>query len=361
MSFFTYGPVSLHKVVSNQKIKINNVGVQDFFLETTKAPVRVYYPTSKPEHPQRVRTFRDATSFLKGYIWTNCWNRPWLYRTLSTFVSISWFLFPLRYHEIPNAWRDSKPEGKNLPLVIFTHGLKGAGEENTMLLASIAAHGFVVASIHHTDGSSSFVRTGDGKDIWYMHRDPKNYSIQMREDQLDCRVQEIMDVKKVMLKHSDFNGRIDESQTVACGFSYGGATAALATVRHPKEFSACVVIDGWFHESKFGVNTYFPKDVMKEKILPVPTFFLNCAVFMRIKSGMMAKQLAEKSQSHTHKVYGSSTAHYFFTDLASWVPGILRNQLKSMLANVLGVKSGALTEEYITDIIMWLVLNTKND
>lgn len=364
-SFFTYGPASLYKVVSSNKIfssnKISNVAVHDFFLETTKAPIRVYYPALKPENAEPVRTFRDATSFLNGYVWTLSRNRPWLYSALSTLFSLSRFFIPMRYLEIPNVWRDAKPEGENLPLVIFTHGLKGTGEEITMLLASIAAHGFVVASIHHTDGSSCFVRTGDGKDIWYMHPDPKNYSIRFREEQLDRRVQEMMEVKNVLKKHPDFEGRINESQTVACGFSFGGSTAALATVRHAEEFSACVVIDGWFHMNMWGVNTYFPIDLMKKKILPVPTFFLNSAAFMRYQSGMMAAQLASGSQNHRHKVYGSSTTHMFFLDLASWVPNVLQTQLKSMVANMNGVKSGALTEEYITDVIKWLISNTKGN
>lgn len=359
LSFLGYGPASLYKAVSGGEI--NYVGVKDFNLETTKAPIRLYYPAIKPETPEPVRTFRDATKFVDGYMWTFSRNRPWLYGALSTFVSLSRFVIPLRYLEIPNASRNAKPEGENLPLVIFTHGLTGTGEENTMLLASIAAHGFVVASIHHTDGSSCFVRTSDGEEIWYVHPNPVDYSIRFREDQLDHRVKEIMEVRKVMLKHPDFKERIDGSQVVASGFSYGGATAALATVRYPKAFSTSVIIDGWFHIDMYGVNSYFPLDVMKEKKLPVPAFFLNSAAFMEYKTGPMAKQLAAGSPKHRHKVYGRSSMHMLFIDMASWVPALIWNQVKSLIVKTQGEDSVALTAEYITDIIKWLILNTKSE
>jgi len=358
-SVLAYGPPSLYKALPNSKI--NHVGVKDFYLETTKAPIRLYYPAIKPENPEPVRTFRDATKFVDGFMWVLNRTRPWLHGALSTFISLLRLLIPIRYLEIPNASRNAQPEGENLPLVIFSHGLTGTGEANTMLLASIAAHGFVVASIHHTDGSSCFVRTGDGEEIWYAHPDPANYSIRFREDQLNHRVKEMIDVRTVMLKHPDFAERIDDSQVVACGFSYGGATVALATVRHPEDFSASVIIDGWFHIKMHNVNTYFPLDVMKEKRLPVPTFLLNGAAFMEWKTGPMAKQLAAGSPKHRHKVYGSNSTHMLFVDMASWVPPLLRNQVDYLLAKVQGENSVALTKEYITDIIKWLVLKTKGE
>jgi len=357
LSFLTYGPESLYKVLSGNQT--NNVGVRDFFLESTKAPVRLYYPALKPTNPEPVRIFRDPTKFVDGYLWSFSKNRPWLYATVSTFVSLLRFVIPLRYLQIPEVSRDAKPEGQNLPLVVYSHGLTGTGEENTMLLASVAAHGFVVASVHHTDASSCYVRTGDGREIWYEHPDPQNYSIRFREDQLDHRVQEMMDVTKVLLSHSDFRGHIDDSQVVSCGFSYGGATAALATVRHPEQFSACVVIDGWFHLDLYGVKTYFPLDIMKERKLPVPTFFLNCSQFMKWKTGTKAKELAATSPTHRHKVYGSKTNHMLFVDLASWVPHLLSSQVKSYITYAQGEESAELTEEYITDIIKWLLLQTK--
>jgi len=357
-SFLAYGPKSLYKASGN---KTNNVAVRDFFLESTKAPIRLYYPAEKPENPEPVRFFRDATKFVDGYLWTFSQNRPWLHATVSSLVSLFRFGIPLRYVEIPDVCRNAKPEGQKLPLVIFSHGLTGTGEENTMLLASIAAHGFVVASIHHTDSSSCYVQTGDGTEIWYEHPDTQNYSIRFREDQLDHRVKEMMDVRKVLLTHSDFSERIDKSQVVASGFSYGGATATLATVRYPEKFSACVAIDGWFHIDMYGVNTYFPLDVMKEKKLPVPTFFLNCAQFMELKTGPISKQLAATDSKHRHKVYGSKTSHMLFIDLASWIPQLISRQVKSYIAYAQGEESAELTEEYITDIIKWLILNTKTN
>jgi len=40
---------------------------------------------------------------------------------------------------------------------LFSHGLTGTGEENTILCMEWAKHGYIVVSVHHTDGSSCCV------------------------------------------------------------------------------------------------------------------------------------------------------------------------------------------------------------
>jgi hypothetical protein len=44
--------------------------------------------------------------------------------------------------------------GQGGRLVLFSHGLTGTGEENSIFCASLARGGYVGASIHHRDGST---------------------------------------------------------------------------------------------------------------------------------------------------------------------------------------------------------------
>jgi len=345
-----FTPASLTNV---SRSKVHYVGVKDIFLETTKAPVRVYYPAIKPANPEPVYIFRGSTNFVKGYMWSFTPGRPWLYGALSTFTSLFTFAIPMRYAEIPSASRNATPVGEKLPLVIFSHGLTGTGEENSMLLASIASHGFVVASVHHTDGSSCVVTDGDGQDLWYKHPDPENYSINFREAQLNHRVKEVMAAKTMVLNHSELGSLIDDTNIFASGFSYGAATAVLATVRNPKDFVACVAIDGWFLIEAWGVNSEFPLDVIKSESLPVPTFFLNSSSFMKNGNGVIAKRMADASVNHRHEVYGAGSTHMLFVDLKSWFPGFMWSQVKKL--KMQGEESEPLTEKFTSDIIKWLM------
>jgi len=351
-----FSPAALTYVTASN---VHYVGVKDIFLETNKAPIRVYYPATKPENPEPVKIFRDATNFVKGYMWSFTPGRPFLYGAISLFTSLSTFAIPTRYAELPTTSRNATPVGEKLPLVIFSHGLTGTGEENSMLLASIASHGFVVASIHHTDGSSCVVTDGAGQVLWYKHPDPENYSINFREEQLNHRVKEMMDVKIMMLNHSELGSRIDDTNIFACGFSYGAATAVLATVRNPKDFVACVAIDGWFLIQAYEVNTEFPLDVIKAESLPVPTFFLNSSSFMKNGNGVIAKRMAEASVNHRHEVYGTGSTHMLFVDLKSWFPGFMWNQLKKL--KMQGEESEPLTEKFTSDIIKWLMLRSNGE
>ena len=68
-------------------------------------------------------------------------------------------------------------------------GLTGCVEEHRLLACRLASAGFVVALVHHTDGSSSRcplrgTGAGGGEVIYYDHPDWSNYDPDLRPRQV---------------------------------------------------------------------------------------------------------------------------------------------------------------------------------
>jgi platelet-activating factor acetylhydrolase len=185
---------------------------------------------------------------------------------------------------------DDDPAAKRQRLVLFSHGLTGTGEENTIFCASLAKRGYVVASIHHRDGSScrapSFRQGGDC--TYYAHFpagegfDPRNRLRQVR-----VRAGEMLRCLSWLLG-GDGEGGIDDDDdddddagdhrrivldqirphldggggAIAAGFSYGAATAALAATMEPDKFRCAVLLDPWLHidYASRGVEFDFPPE-----------------------------------------------------------------------------------------------------
>ena len=151
------------------------------------------------------------------------------------------------------------------------------------MFAYWAQLGYIVAAIHHCDGSSSKVPRPHLNDhLLYEHPDMQNYDKDFRprqglfnmhncSAQLDfpkcfvlCTVvshrqKELHEMKEYMLKESPFHDVIDSSQIVAAGFSYGAATASLEVVRNPHDYKGCILLDGWFH-IEVGDGFNFPQE-----------------------------------------------------------------------------------------------------
>ena len=60
-----------------------------------------------------------------------------------------------------NAQPLRRAQGGRLPLAVFSHGLTGSSEVYSFQALSLAAEGFVVLMITHTDGSAALVKRRD--------------------------------------------------------------------------------------------------------------------------------------------------------------------------------------------------------
>ncbi|KAL7531766.1 hypothetical protein ACHAXR_005426, partial [Thalassiosira sp. AJA248-18] len=248
------------------------------------------------------------------------------------------------------------------PLVVFSHGLTGTGEENSIFCTSLAKRGYVVASIHHRDGSSSRVPLPDGTCRYYEHMPSgENYNPRHRLEQVQARAKEflyscswMMGEEDIMMDEEDdlysyhhpivdqIRPYLNKQRVIAAGFSYGAATASLACTLEPTKFQCAILLDGWFHidYSSRGVEFDFPPEAFgddddddddddtdcKKDGLAIPSLFINSAQFQGYKklygaTERLANQIntaCRGAAAEMHVLPG--TTHSNFCDVIFWLP-----------------------------------------
>ncbi|ORX88355.1 hypothetical protein K493DRAFT_319532 [Basidiobolus meristosporus CBS 931.73] len=159
------------------------------------------------------------------------------------------------------------------PVVIFSHGLGGCRTTYSSICGEIASHGFVVCAIEHRDGTANASALPDtGKDTVTYRWPPVNDTdaeYQFRRGQLLFRVSEVQQTIQMLQRlnngenieegkartesESQFQNRLDFSNVVMAGHSFGAATT-VETLRTEKSFFRCgILLDPWVfaleHES----------------------------------------------------------------------------------------------------------------
>lgn len=161
-------------------------------------------------------------------------------------------------HSLPEA--PLHPDAKNLPLIVFSHGLGGMKTQNSIQAEELASRGYVVIAADHAfdafltlfaDGTTADYRSsGQGittEDEFWAARGP----------QLATRTADVVFMLDVIA--AAHNGtenarqvanpnplwrRVDLSRIGVFGHSFGGATSIMALDRDPR-IRAAVVLDGW--------------------------------------------------------------------------------------------------------------------
>jgi pimeloyl-ACP methyl ester carboxylesterase len=263
-----------------------NVGIVDFYLPvdmanydskgcsihssngSTHVPVRILYPTlEKPEympllkphtsdHFCRETMMLGAPPPLKGFEW----------------MLHTWKLTGVQAKR--NARLLPASEQEQLPIVIFSHGLGGTSDIYSYQTMALAAHGFLVLSITHQDGSAPVVQRSDGSILTFDHKianlgkDGKwvEYARERRA-RTDDRVRELLTSTEALLRLNEEDlldldqlglslvGRLQKDHTFFMGHSFGGATALTAAKRRPDLVKGVVA-----HEPAID---WMPDDAMK--------------------------------------------------------------------------------------------------
>jgi predicted esterase len=317
-----------------------SVGVRHFAATDQHPPLRVFYPSNNniSNTIQPVGWFQEdgLGFFLSGYLHTIFVRRHtkvfrWL---LSPLLHVaSFFLFTMRWIRIPNVAFDA-PLANNInlkskkkwPVVIFSHGLTGTGQENAVLLSAWARLGFVVVSVHHTDGSACRVRLPDGSDKFYEHGPSfSNYDPSFRKQQVLHRAKEMKDALSFLQSNKcpqDIRDYVDPTKAVAAGFSYGAATAALATSIDDQPFCGAILLDGWFYidvSESAGIEFEFPEPAFRSG-LKVPAVFINSQSFSNMSKLYQATAKLAKTSSHGEMHVLPGTGHQNFCDVIFWLP-----------------------------------------
>ena len=147
-------------------------------------------------------------------------------------------------------------ESKELfPLIIFSHGLGGMRNQNTVLMEELASTGYAVAAMDHpydanmtifppnSEASAeriadyrSAIPEGTADSIW----------LKIRNRQLDTRIADVLFIlQQLETVDTPLLSRINFQQIGIAGHSFGGATAVLSTMQDHR-FKAAVALDGWF-------------------------------------------------------------------------------------------------------------------
>lgn len=318
------------------------VGVRYFEGTEKHPPLRIFYPAAVSERkPRPVGWFHEGGvgNFISGYIHlaliishtcTFRWIVSPVVHILSLFLPLRWIKIPEVSLEAPLALMNGN--ARRRPVVLFSHGLTGTGQENALLHTCWAKRGFVVVSIHHRDGSSCRVPNSDGSILWYDKGPPfSNYDPTFRPRQVQQRASEMMDAFRFLSSvecPKQLRDGVDTNKVIAAGYSFGAATAALAAVQEQERFAGVVLLDGWFYidvSESAGVEFEFPEQAFGSGIHK-PMLFVNSQAFREMpKLWAATKKLANSSNApeETEMHVVPQTNHQNFTDAIFWLPKAL--------------------------------------
>lgn len=236
-----------------------NVGIVDFYVPFDQSPkglnkscaslsrnisVRILYPTL--ESPSKMPYLHPDTAdqFCRQ---TMRFGAP------GPLKRCGWFLHQWRLARV-QAKRNAQllPGDHQFPVIAFSHGLGGTAELYSYQTMALAAHGNVVVSVTHQDGSAPVVKTADGSMLGFdfslgqlsMQGKHAEY-VRARRSRTDYRVEEFiaaiehflaLNEKDQMGLHRvgvSFRGRLQADRVSMMGHSFGGATALTAAKRRP--------------------------------------------------------------------------------------------------------------------------------
>ncbi|EER16641.1 Platelet-activating factor acetylhydrolase precursor, putative [Perkinsus marinus ATCC 50983] len=267
----------------------------------------------------------------------------WMVKLLGYFIPSGWSLYKLN-----STYDDMEPiaEG-DLPLVVFSHGLTGNGDENALLCSTLThaiVGGAIVAVIHHQDGSSCEAMDENGREIPYIPDPRENpYPRNFRPQQVRQRANEMKSVIEYLCtigsgKESGVpllnrvTKLIDPNRIVLVGYSFGGATVAeyCTTVGlkavEDKRVSCAVLMDPWTYVSpRNGSEGFrFPAEAHKKGI-QAPTLVLGSEEFSKYPDMSAAtRNLYDKSlQAGSRLRVMERTRHGNLMELCFWVPVFL--------------------------------------
>lgn len=316
----------------------HNVGIIDLHTSKKGIPVRLFYPAEAEPEKRSVGSFvKGLAYFIEGYMHFLLpkWRESAVGKfAIYVFALITSLLMPFAKAILPKSVMGGQPQthpvvGKQYPLVVYSHGLTGTGEENALMLSYWSSKGFVVAAIHHCDGSSSRVHPKGANELLYVHPNYSNYDPNFRPTQIITREDELNELREFVLHDDTFptsiRDIIDVTHVFVAGFSYGAATAALSVTKRQGAYKACILLDGWFHLEKFSPDMEafdFPAEAHKKGI-GIPALFIGSQEFAG-KEGIASatQRLITKNSSTAGAVAHvlERSKHQNFTDVGFWVP-----------------------------------------
>jgi hypothetical protein len=316
----------------------HHVGIMDFNTSKKGIPVRMFYPAQEEPQRRSVGSFvRGFAYFVEGYLHFIFpkWRESTIGKLLLYLIAlVASVITPFAKAYLPKSIMGGQPAahsptGKHYPLVLYSHGLTGTGEENALMLSYWSSKGYVVAAIHHCEGSSCRVHPKGANEMLYEHPNYSNYDPNFRPNQIITREEELNELREFILHDDSFpaiiKDIIDTSRVFVAGFSYGAATAALSVSKRQGAYKACILLDGWFHIEKFFPTMEafdFPAEA-HSKGIHIPALFIGSQEFAGKRGIATATQRLVTSNSSKAGAVAhvlENSKHQNFTDVGYWVP-----------------------------------------
>jgi dienelactone hydrolase len=260
-----------------------HVGAVDLYLPVehkelnSALTVKILYPTMSD--PLDSKKNRRRLPYLKPELASEYLKQS--IRTAAPKPLDSWFWFldnwKLIYLDIIE---NAMPyQGKEFPILIFSHGLGGSAALYSYITRSMAANGYIVLAVDHTDGSNPVIVQKNGTvvtlnsspihDLWAQKKFVKYANFRRRQTNLRAlELEAATEVLRSLNSHNipelatrriSFMGCLDLNQIYVMGHSFGGASALTVAFRRPDLYRAVLA-----HEP---VVDWTPDDV-REQLLP---------------------------------------------------------------------------------------------
>ena len=211
-----------------------------------------------------------------------------------------------------NSWvnADALTQDSKQPVVLFSHGLSGMKNQNTIQAELLASYGRVVISVDHaydayltifSDGSEADYRSMDrlsrtGQAFW----DFRLPQLRTRANDLKFILDE---VERLQDEGDPFWSSISTQDAGVFGHSFGGATAILLAAEDDR-VGRVMALDGWM--------VPVPPEVI-ERGLVQPFYYLGQSAWDDpINYKKLDKMLRHSGKGQKHLVPG--TKHYDFCD-----------------------------------------------
>lgn len=290
----------------------SRVGVKT--LRTPKgSAVRVFYPTSLYDEDRLPALWfrQPLDSVADGYLHT---LGPWRAGSVSFAIVSPLARLAARVQvgslRLDGCYEDVPPVSTAVPLVAWSHGLVGTGDEHALLAVRLASAGIAVALVHHGDGSSS-VSDVNGVPLFYDH----TYVGAKRLQGCQQRAEEMLSAIDIVRDNFSIT-------TVGLGgFSFGAATAAHMAAGSQSRYECALLVDGMFCvEVGDGRFVDCPR-LAYENGLSLPVCFINSAQFDRDPNRHGATERLKSKCAHIFDaVVVPDTAHGNFTEVLHWIP-----------------------------------------
>jgi len=256
-----------------------NVGVVDLFFDvsiqhkssiydihkacptsTDHLSVRLLYPSDKIDNNNNNGSFfwrsGDSIRYLKPKSSAAYCEENMKHAAPEPLRAFSWLLHQWRLARLsvkrnappltmtPTSSGDAISNNKKLPIVFYSHGLGGNADTYSYQTASLAANGYVVAVIEHTDGSAAVIPRKDGsilrRDDSVMEDDlngKKERYDRSRQAMTEYRAEELLAVVNEVQKLNTYNlpqleslgisfvNKLDTNEIHYMGHSFGASTA----------------------------------------------------------------------------------------------------------------------------------------